>query len=63
MAQGPTRRARGEAFVKLISERLGAQPRLIIVPECVHNDRCIFTTDAVLLVLFPPVRRSLKDRR
>ncbi|HEY2483184.1 MAG TPA: hypothetical protein VGI30_13455, partial [Caulobacteraceae bacterium] len=63
MAQGPTRRARGEAFVKLISERLGAQPRLIIVPECGHNDRCIFTTDAVLLVLFPPVRRSLKDRR
>lgn len=56
MAQGPTRRARGEAFVKLISEHLGATPRLMIVPECGHNDRCIFTTDAVLPVLFPPVR-------
>jgi pimeloyl-ACP methyl ester carboxylesterase len=53
MAQGPTRRARGEAFVKYITETLGAKPNTIIVPECGHNDRCIFTTDVVFPVIFP----------
>ncbi|MGH7023142.1 MAG: hypothetical protein ACREEB_06065 [Caulobacteraceae bacterium] len=57
MAQGPTRRARGEAFVKHIEDSLGAKPGLIIVPECGHNDRCIFTTRQVLPVLFPPTAR------
>jgi hypothetical protein len=54
MAQGATRRARGEAFVKFINERLGAHAKVLIVPECGHNDRCVFTTDAVLGVIFPP---------
>ena len=53
MAQGPTRRARGEAFFKYINETLGAKHNAIIVPECGHNDRCIFTTDVVLPVIFP----------
>jgi pimeloyl-ACP methyl ester carboxylesterase len=53
MAQGPTRRARGEAFVKYITDNLGAKPATIIVPECGHNDRCIFTTDVVFPVIFP----------
>jgi pimeloyl-ACP methyl ester carboxylesterase len=54
MAQGPTRRARGEAFVKYLDEHLGAaNSRVLIVPECGHNDRCVFTTDAVLAALFP----------
>jgi pimeloyl-ACP methyl ester carboxylesterase len=53
MAQGATRRARGEAFVKFIQDRLGARPRVLIVPECGHNDRCVYTTDAVLSVIFP----------
>jgi pimeloyl-ACP methyl ester carboxylesterase len=53
MAQGPTRRARGEAFVKYIADSLGAKPSAIIVPECGHNDRCIFTTDVVFPALFP----------
>ena len=53
MAQGPTRRARGEAFVKYITDNLGAKPTAIIVPECGHNDRCIFTTDVVWPSLFP----------
>jgi pimeloyl-ACP methyl ester carboxylesterase len=55
MAQGPTRRARGEAFVKYVNERLGGRARALIVPECGHNDRCVYTTDAVLPVIFPPV--------
>jgi pimeloyl-ACP methyl ester carboxylesterase len=55
MAQGATRRARGEAFVEYLDAHLGAtNSRALIVPECGHNDRCVFTTDAVLAVLFPP---------
>jgi pimeloyl-ACP methyl ester carboxylesterase len=53
MAQGPTRRARGEAFVHYINQHLGAQAQILIVPECGHNDRCVYTTDAVLPVIFP----------
>jgi pimeloyl-ACP methyl ester carboxylesterase len=53
MAQGASRRQRGEAFVAYIHTRLGATSPLIIVPECGHNDRCVFTTDTVLPVLFP----------
>ena len=54
MAQGPTRRARGEAFAKYVNETLGAHHSIIIVPECGHNDRCIFTTDIVFPAIFPP---------
>ena len=53
MTQGPTRRARGEAFFKYVNETLGAKHSAIIVPECGHNDRCIFTTDVVFPVIFP----------
>jgi pimeloyl-ACP methyl ester carboxylesterase len=53
MAQGPTRRARGEAFFKYVNETLGAKHTAIIVSECGHNDRCIFTTNTVLPAIFP----------
>lgn len=53
MAQGPTRRARGEAFVKYLADSLGAKPNVMIVSECGHNDRCVFTTKEVLPVIFP----------
>jgi pimeloyl-ACP methyl ester carboxylesterase len=53
MAQGATRRARGEAYVKYLNERMGATHAVQIVPECGHNDRCVYTTDAVLPVIFP----------
>lgn len=56
MAQGATRRARGEAYVKYVNERLGAKHSVQIVPECGHNDRCVYTTDAVLPVIFPNAR-------
>jgi pimeloyl-ACP methyl ester carboxylesterase len=55
MAQGATRRARGEAFVKYVNERLGGHAKAMIVPECGHNDRCVYTTDEVLKVIFPSV--------
>lgn len=54
MAQGPTRRARGEAFFKYLTETMGAKHNAIIVSECGHNDRCVFTTNAVFPVIFPP---------
>jgi pimeloyl-ACP methyl ester carboxylesterase len=53
MAQGATRRARGEAYFKYVNERLGAEHRVAIVPECGHNDRCVYTTDIVLPFIFP----------
>jgi pimeloyl-ACP methyl ester carboxylesterase len=54
MAQGATRRARGEAFVTFITDRLGATHATAqIVPECGHNDRCVYTTPEVLPVIFP----------
>jgi pimeloyl-ACP methyl ester carboxylesterase len=53
MAQGPTRRARGEAFFKYVTEHLGAKHKAMIVSECGHNNRCVFTTDDVLPVIFP----------
>jgi pimeloyl-ACP methyl ester carboxylesterase len=56
MAQGATRRARGEAYFKFVTEHLGAKHQAQIVPECGHNDRCVYTTDAVMPVIFPPVK-------
>ena len=53
MAQGPTRRARGEAFFKYVTDKLGAKHTAIIVSECGHNARCIYTADVVLPVIFP----------
>ncbi len=55
MAQGPTRRARGEAYVKYLNEVLGAKHQVFIVSECGHNDRCMYTTGKVLPYIFPGV--------
>jgi hypothetical protein len=53
MAQGPTRLARGEAFGRFVNESLGARHVVKIVPECGHNARCMFTSEASLPLLFP----------
>ena len=53
MAQGATRRARGEAFFKYITDTLGAKQNILIIPECGHNDRCVYTTDTVFPFIFP----------
>jgi pimeloyl-ACP methyl ester carboxylesterase len=55
MAQGATRRARGEAYVKYVNEHFGAKHDVRIVPECGHNDRCVYTTDMVLPIIFPAI--------
>jgi pimeloyl-ACP methyl ester carboxylesterase len=56
MAQGATRRARGEAYAKFVNEKLGAKHSIQIVSECGHNDRCVYTTTEVLPVIFPEKR-------
>ncbi|HKW50089.1 MAG TPA: alpha/beta fold hydrolase [Gemmatimonadaceae bacterium] len=53
MAQGPTRLARGEAFARLVNEKLGAHHAVAVVPLCGHNARCMYTSDVALPLLFP----------
>jgi pimeloyl-ACP methyl ester carboxylesterase len=53
MAQGPTRRARGEAFAKYVNENYGAQHKVSIVSLCGHNARCMYTADPTLPLIFP----------
>ena len=53
MAQGPTRRARGEAFAKYVNAKYGAQHKLSVVSLCGHNARCMFTADPTLPLIFP----------
>lgn len=53
MAQGPTRRARGEAYFNYARFILGAKHEKVMVPLCGHNARCMFTSDPALAILFP----------
>lgn len=53
MAQGPTRLARGQAFARYVTEKLGAQHKVTVVPLCGHNARCMFTADVALPIVFP----------
>jgi pimeloyl-ACP methyl ester carboxylesterase len=53
MAQGPTRLARGMAFHKYVNENLHGRHRLIVVPFCGHSQRCMFTSDIALQLIFP----------
>ena len=53
MAQGPTRLGRGLAFHKYVNEHLHAHHRVVVVPFCSHSQRCMFTSDAALPLIFP----------
>ena len=53
MAQGPSRLARGQAWAKYVSQKIGAHHQVVLVPMCGHNARCMYTSDAALPVLFP----------
>ena len=55
MMQGPTRRARGEAFVAYVQQHWHARHTVRIVPDCGHNARCVFTAEEVLPLLFPAI--------
>lgn len=56
MAQGPTRFARGLAFAKYVTEQYHAMHKTLVVANCGHNARCMFTTDSVLPLIFPEAR-------
>lgn len=53
MAQGPTRRARGEAYAKYVNEKYKAHHAVKIVSLCGHNGRCMYTSEAALPLIFP----------
>ena|SRR5579872_38294 len=53
MAQGPTRLARGQAFVSYVNQKYGARHKALVIPLCGHNARCMFTADPALEILFP----------
>jgi len=53
MAQGPTRLARGQSFAAYVNKNYGAQHRVVVIPLCGHNSRCMFTADPALPLLFP----------
>jgi pimeloyl-ACP methyl ester carboxylesterase len=53
MAQGPNRLARGVTYWNYIRTRFQADHKLVIVPLCGHNARCVFTSDPALNVVFP----------
>lgn len=53
MAQGPTRRARGEAYAKYVNQRLGGHHEVVVVTGCGHNGRCIYTSEPWLGIAFP----------
>jgi len=53
MAQGPTRLGRGLAFHKYVNELHHAHHSVIVVPFCSHSQRCMFTSDVALPLMFP----------
>lgn len=55
MAQGPTRLARGQAYAAYVNAKYNAQHRVVVVPLCGHNARCMFTAEVALPILFPKI--------
>jgi pimeloyl-ACP methyl ester carboxylesterase len=53
MAQGPTRLGRGLAFTRYVNEKLHARHKAVVVPFCGHSQRCMFTSDTTLPLIFP----------
>ena len=56
VAQGPNRLARGINYWNYVRRRLGAKHNLVVIPACGHNNRCMFTSDEAMPVLFPDAR-------
>jgi hypothetical protein len=53
MMQGPTRLARGMAYHRYVNEELGGSHDFVVVTGCGHSNRCVYTDDRGLAVLFP----------
>jgi pimeloyl-ACP methyl ester carboxylesterase len=52
-AQGPYRRARGEAFFAMVTLKYHAPHHMALIPGCGHNARCMFSSEKALPALFP----------
>lgn len=55
MYQGGTRLDRAINFDRYVREHLGGHSRLVIIPLCGHNERCMFTSPIAMPILFPEV--------
>ncbi|MBI2686576.1 MAG: alpha/beta fold hydrolase [Acidobacteria bacterium] len=53
MAQGPNRLQRGLDYFSYITTKYGAKHRLVKVPNCGHNGRCMLVANEAREVLFP----------
>jgi pimeloyl-ACP methyl ester carboxylesterase len=54
MAQGPDRFSRAKAYFEHVTTRHGATGhKFVPVPLCGHNNRCVWTADVALPILFP----------
>ena len=53
MAQGSSRYERGKAYFAHMTKLNAKDHELVTVPLCGHNNRCIWTSDQALPVLFP----------
>lgn len=53
MAQGPNRLQRGLDYFAYITGKYGAKHRLVKVPNCGHNGRCMLVANEAREVLFP----------
>lgn len=53
MAQGPSRFARGLSYWNYMKSKYSANHKLVTVPFCGHNGRCMYTADQAMPVIFP----------
>lgn len=53
MAQGPNRLQRGLDYFSYITGKYGAKHRLVRVPNCGHNGRCMLVANEAREILFP----------
>ncbi len=60
--QGDTRLDRAISFDRYTREHLSGRSRLVIIPLCGHNERCMFTSPIAAPILFPDVP-STRDGR
>ena len=53
MAQGPSRYERGKGYFAHVSKLKAKDHNFVTVPLCGHNNRCLWTSDQALPVVFP----------
>jgi len=61
--QGDTRLDRAISFDRYTREHLGGRSRLVIIPLCGHNERCMFTSPVAAPILFPEVPEGRPSKR